>query len=82
MAFTPNVLAPLYRGRGGVSHLPKRSTEEMACCFVPSIGVGEDDVSHFVIALEHPDCTLKKRLRKGGVDHVRRIVAEHFREVG
>jgi len=62
-------------------HLPQRPREEVPDCLISCFSVGEDDVLHFVVALEQPDGAAEEGLREGGEDHVGRVVAEHLRHV-
>ena len=45
---------------------------------IPRLGVGQHNVAHFIVPLEHPDRPLKERLPECCIDNIRRIVAEHF----
>ena len=65
----------------GVTHLPQRAVEEVACSLVPRLGIGQHNITHFVVALKHADGTLKKGLGEGGINNVRRVVAQHVSKV-
>jgi hypothetical protein len=48
---------------------------------LPRGRIGEHDIAHLVVALNHPDGVLEKGIAEGGINDIWRIVAQHFSHV-
>ena len=64
-----------------ITRFAERPIEKVSGCFVAGFGIGQHDIPHLVILLEHADRTLEKRLCERRIDDIGRVVAQHLSHV-